>query len=220
MQVVEQGAARHRVIGDLLPTQAVDQVIVSHQERAGLLPDLGLVLAQPEQLGQHVEGGSALSGDGEQFLGGIALQNFGALVQGATIQPVDGIPQRLTFLIEQDKGYPLGADRDALHRAAVDVCISQGFLDRLAGEIPPGVGILLDHRWRECDEPVLQVALAPALAALIVHGGFATGSAQVYSNQVRHGSIFLKVGLPQAGWLRRSGSRLGMYLQASTRASA
>ena len=110
------------MIGDALAAQAVDQVVVAHQHAARPAPDLGLMLPDPEQLGQHVERRGPFACSPKERLGRVSGKDFSAFIGRAAIQPVDGVAEWLALGVQQDERDALRADRQPAHRPSIGVC--------------------------------------------------------------------------------------------------
>ena len=141
------------------------------------------VPSQPEQFRQHVEGRCPLAGERKQRLGAIARQDVVALGGRVTVQPVDGVAQRPVGRVQEHERDALRAHRDAAYRAPIGGRGVQRSIDSLQRQIPPRQRVLLDHRGRERDEAVFEVAFAQNDTPLIVNDSFAARGAQVDADE-------------------------------------
>src|SRR5581483_1133158 len=118
-------------------SQAEANVVLRQEHGAHMLPDFGLVLAHPQQLGKGESGQCWIGGELNQSPSADSLGNFPALFSGALITPDDGRAQYFVFFIEQDCTVHLAGEADSGDRIRLQTGLRERRLDCLAGCSPP-----------------------------------------------------------------------------------
>ena len=117
MDIQHLAGARHGDIGREFPGQTVVEKRGDEQPGVGLLQQLRVVLFQPDQLIEGVEGKCADSGDLLELLRGHKAADIVHHRRGTRTFPADDRIEQLTLFIHQRAVDAEGGDRDAANRA-------------------------------------------------------------------------------------------------------
>ena len=139
--VQEQRAGRVRVVRDVLARKAEGDVVLGKHDLADGREVLGLLLAQPQQLGcgePHVRDVAGVAGD---CLPADVPVEASHLVAAAAVVPQDGGADHAVPPVQRDEPVHLPAAAHARNLAGIDALEQLG--NPVAHGIPPVVGVLL-----------------------------------------------------------------------------
>ena len=119
------------------------EVVLGQEHVRGRSPDVGLVVADPHELGRGEPGQGVVAGDLDQALGSDRRPDGVAFGGGPLVVPQDRRPEDLVRRIQQDEAVHLAGepDRDDLGRR--DAGRRQDRSDRVDAARPPQPGVLL-----------------------------------------------------------------------------
>jgi hypothetical protein len=158
--VEEQRAGGIRHVDRPLAAQSQPHVVLRQQDVGDPLVDVGLVLAQPQQLRRGEARECAVAGGGDERRQADALLDLLALLAGPLVVPEDRRAQHRLVGVERDEAVHLAGQPDP-----GDVLGSQ-LLERLLRAAPPVLGVLLGPSAPRRGQAVLDLGAGDDLAVL------------------------------------------------------
>ena len=184
-------------INRVVAGQEQPDVILGQQDVGDPGPGLGLVLADPDELGRREAGQGIVAGDLDQPLRPDGLPDQVAFRAGSLVVPEDRRPEHVVGPIEQDGAVHLPGQPDRGDVVGTDPGRGQDRPDRGLRRGPPQGRVLLAPQRLGCREVVLGDADRPDEARLVDQDGLGRGRRDVDAQDEGHGL--------SAGWQPRSG---------------
>src|ERR1700733_2347666 len=149
--VEKKGAARSLQLPRKLAGQAVADVVLRAEDVCDLSEDLGLVIANPQQLGQRKVGQRRVAGELDEPLEADLLRQPVALWLRPLIAPDERWTEYFAIGVQHHAAVHLAGQADSLNLGAGKLGGSHGSRNGFARRAPPVLGILL------CPPDVLRV---------------------------------------------------------------
>jgi hypothetical protein len=181
-----------RGVGDVdreLPAQPETHVVLRQQHLPHVLPDVGLMRANPQELGQREIGERWIRRQAQEPVAADRLVEPAAFGFGALIAPDDRGPQYGIFRIEEHGSVHLSREADARDRPGGHAARRQHRTDRLLRRPPPVVRILLGPAGSRRTERGVVPRLRSEERAVLAHDQRARAAGADVDAQDRHGGL-------------------------------